>query len=45
MYYYINFINTEILKLETANDEARIDTKYVFAPTPAYKYSEIYLNF
>ncbi len=45
MYYLINFIDTEIIRLETGNKEARIDTKYAFTPNPAYKISQIYQNF
>lgn len=44
MYYLINFIDTEILRAETANSNAYINTRITLAPTPAYKVSEVYLN-
>lgn len=44
MYYLINFIDTEILRLVTSNDNAYINADLVLAPTQSYKTSTIYNN-
>jgi hypothetical protein len=45
MFYLVNFIDTEILRIESGAPAASINTKIALAPTPKYKTSGIYTNF
>lgn len=42
--YLMNFIDTEILKISTNEDNAIINTKLTYMPTPEFKKSNLYAN-